>query len=97
MLVPPRDNQTLQPTSGSSTTTMYGTGLCVLSQSRALWLGEGRGGCLQDLCTHRWGSSAQTHLLEPWGQGPGPAQKLPSVLGLALPPAWVAASEEEHR
>lgn len=32
VLLPPRDNPTLQPTSGSSTTTMYSTGLRVLSQ-----------------------------------------------------------------
>lgn len=97
MLLPPRDNPTLQPTSGSSTTTMYSTGLRVLSQGRALWLGgRQRGVCAGPLCS-RWGSSAQTHLLEPWGQGLGPAQGLPSVPGLALPPAWVAASEEERR
>lgn len=39
----------------------------------------------------------RTHLLEPWGRGLGPVQGLPSVLGPALLPAWVAASEEERR
>lgn len=51
----------------------YGGAVCRTYMPRAAWTPLSQ--------------NPHTHLLEPWGQGQGPAQQLPSVLGLALLPA----------
>lgn len=79
-----RNKPTLWTAAGSSHSHDTWSGTMCAPMEPSLWLWRV---CLQD--------PFRTHLLGPWARGP--AQRLPSVLGLALLPAWVAASEGERR
>lgn len=86
MLVPPRDNPTLQPTSGSSTTTMYSTGLHVLSQGRGLWLGGRQRGVPAGPVCSRVGQLGPNSPPGAMGPGPGPCTGAAICPGAGTPP-----------
>lgn len=95
-LVSHRDKPTFSTAAGSSNNhkTQYETVCALMGQSPSVKEKVEGGTPAGSMGPgHR---SAKTHLLEPWGQGLGPAQRLPSVPDPALLPAWAASGEERH-